>query len=62
MNQYRLDYLSGQLDKVRAAAESARSPWSQQWMHNLEARLNREIQRSATGIRDQGHERSLVLR
>lgn len=50
MNQYRLDYLSGQLDKVRAAAESARSPWSQQWMRDLETRLNREIQRAATGI------------
>jgi len=50
MNQYRLDYLSGQLDKVRAAAESARSPWSQQWMHHLENRLIREIQRAATGI------------
>jgi hypothetical protein len=51
MNQYRLDYLTDQLDKVRRAAESARSPWSQQWMHNLENRLIREIQRSATGIR-----------
>ena len=50
MNQYRLDYLSGQLDKVRAAAESARSTWSQQWMHNLQSRLNREIQRAAIGI------------
>ena len=44
MNQYRLDYLSGQLDKVRRASESARSTWSQQWMTNLQNRLAREIQ------------------
>jgi hypothetical protein len=44
MNQYRLDYLSQQLDKVRRASESARSAWSQQWMTDLQNRLNREIQ------------------
>jgi hypothetical protein len=44
MNQYRLDYLSEQLDKVRRASESARSAWSQQWMTDLQNRLSREIQ------------------
>jgi hypothetical protein len=44
MNQYRFDYLSQQLDKVRRASESARSVWSQQWMTDLQNRLNREIQ------------------
>ena len=44
MDNTKRDYLSAQLDKTRAAADSARSAWSQQWLANLEARLIRDLQ------------------
>jgi hypothetical protein len=44
MTEYTIEYYGQQIEKVRLAQDSARSPWSRQWLSGLEKRLLRKLE------------------